>query len=100
MPWSTAREILENTETILSSLGELTGKVQAMSDAQAHLDTDIAALAAILTELETEITTLKGVPAGTPLSFAAADQLVADAQAAAAALAVPPPVTPPVPPAV
>jgi len=99
MPWSVVREILENTETILSRLGELTGKVDQLMSDQAHLDTDVAALAAILTELETELTALKGVPAGTPLSFAAADQLVADAKAAAAALAVPavpPPVTPPV----
>ncbi len=87
---SLTREILCKINEIEALLKRLE---RSMTD-QEHLDSVVAAFAADLKVLTDELASLKAQlaavpPPAAPLNFAAADQVVADANAAAAAAAPP-----------
>jgi hypothetical protein len=71
--WRDLADRLTHTERRLDALGE---QMTNIDDNQAHLSTDVQAIAAGLTDIETEIARLKAQPTG-QLDFTALDAVVA-----------------------
>ena len=61
-------------------LARIEGKIDNMTDDQTHLDADVQAITAGLSNIEAEIAALKNQPAAASLDFTALDAAVARLQ--------------------